>query len=137
MGCFTALFLIPEPTRSRSKNETPPEPTYDFVFALAHAGDGAGGGPMTADTSETISDITFTIPKEWSERYSGSMVILTPPEDDAQIVVVPIGATASAQDAIAKAWQMFQPVLHASRDDELVSRSPWMVPIGCGIASQV
>lgn len=66
-------------------------------------------GPMAADTPLTVGGITFTVPKEWSEQQKGSVTVLTPPENDAQIAIARVGAAASAQAAIAAAWQTFQP----------------------------
>ncbi len=82
----------------------------------------AAQGPMTADTAETTAGVTFTIPKEWSERHTDSMVIITPPENDAQVVIVPVGAATNAQDAIGKAWQQFQPGF--ARKIETTNTSP-------------
>ena len=82
----------------------------------------AARGPMTADTIETISGITFTIPKEWSEKHSGSMVIMTAPENNAEIAVVPVGTAGDAQAAIDKAWQLYQPGF--ARKIETTNTSP-------------
>lgn len=69
----------------------------------------AAPGPMTADTPQTVSGVKFTVPKQWSEQQKGSLTILTPPENDAQLVVVNVGKAASAQTAVTQAWQAFQP----------------------------
>ncbi|HZT11668.1 MAG TPA: serine hydrolase domain-containing protein [Candidatus Baltobacteraceae bacterium] len=94
-----AILCLAAPLPGRTQTATP----------AASPAPPAAAGPMAADTSETVSGFTLTIPKEWSERRSGTMVILSPPENDAQIVLVPVGAASNAQDAIAKAWQSFQP----------------------------
>lgn len=64
---------------------------------------------MTADTPQTAFGVQYTVPKDWSQRQQGTMVILTPPENDAQLVIVNVGKAASAQAAITQAWQQFQP----------------------------
>lgn len=69
----------------------------------------AAPGPMTADTPQTVSGVKFTVPKQWSEQQKGSLTILTPPENDAQLVIVNVGKAASAQTAVTQAWQAFQP----------------------------
>lgn len=69
----------------------------------------AAPGPMTADTPQTVSGVKFTVPKQWSEQQKGSLTILTPPENDAQLVIVNVGKAASAQTAVTQAWQAFEP----------------------------
>jgi CubicO group peptidase (beta-lactamase class C family) len=67
------------------------------------------GAAMAADTPQTFAGVNFTVPKEWSAQQKGAFVILTPPESNAQLVIVHVGAAANAQAAIAQAWQAVQP----------------------------
>ncbi len=60
---------------------------------------------LTADTKVTISGVTFTAPKDWSEQRAGTMTILAPPENNARLVIVNVGAASDAKAAIASAWK--------------------------------
>ncbi len=77
---------------------------------------------MTADTPQTAWDVKFTVPKEWSEQKSGTIIVVTPPENDARLAIVNVGQAANAKDAVAKAWQQFQPSFN--RKVELTTAAP-------------
>lgn len=64
---------------------------------------------MTADTPQRTGGVQYTAPKDWSVRTQGSMVILAPPENDAQFVIVNVGKAADAASAVTLAWKQFQP----------------------------
>jgi CubicO group peptidase (beta-lactamase class C family) len=66
-------------------------------------------GPAAADTPLTVAGVKFTVPKDWLEQQKGSLVIVTAPENNAQLVIANVGKAANAQAAIAQAWQAFQP----------------------------
>ena len=87
-----ALLSLLSPMAAMAQNNTAPAP-----------------GPMAADTPQTVSGVKFTVPKEWSEQRKGELVILTPPENDAQLVIAHVGKAADAKAAVAQAWQAFQP----------------------------
>ncbi len=64
---------------------------------------------MAADTKQTVSGVTFTAPKDWSEQRADKMTILTPPENNARLVIVNVGAATDAKTAIATAWKQLDP----------------------------
>ncbi len=64
---------------------------------------------LQADTKETMSGVTFTAPKDWSEERTDKMTILTPPENNARLVIVNVGAASDAKAAIASAWKQLDP----------------------------
>ena len=64
--------------------------------------------PLTADTSETLSGVTFTAPKDWSEKRTDTMTILSAPEN-ARIIIVHVGAASDAKAAVAGAWKLLDP----------------------------
>lgn len=64
---------------------------------------------LQADTKESMPGVTFTAPKDWSEQRSDKMSTLTPPENDARLVIVNAGAASDAKAAIASAWKQFDP----------------------------
>lgn len=66
-------------------------------------------GPMSADTPQIEAGVKFMVPKEWSEQKAGSLIVLTPPENDAKLILVNVGSAANAQAAIAQAWRAYQP----------------------------
>lgn len=92
------------------------------VPAQAASASSPAPAAMTADTPQTALGVQFTVPKDWSERQQGNMVILAPPENDAQLVLVNIGKAANAQAAITQAWQQFQPSFN--RKVEVTSSDP-------------
>ncbi len=70
--------------------------------------------PVTADTPEkTASGATFTLPKAWSVTANGPVVIASPPETDAHMVIVDIDDAPDAKAAAAKAWALYKPQTHA------------------------
>ncbi len=77
---------------------------------------------VTADTPQTAWGVKFTVPKEWSEQKNGSIIVVTPPENDARLIIVNVGLAANAKDAVAKAWQQFQPSFN--RKVELTTAAP-------------
>lgn len=69
--------------------------------------------PAAADTpAKTSSGATFTLPTDWSMRPRDRVVVLTAPEGDTHIVVVEVGGAADAAQAVAQAWQAYEPSMH-------------------------
>ncbi|HZZ64141.1 MAG TPA: serine hydrolase domain-containing protein, partial [Candidatus Baltobacteraceae bacterium] len=67
----------------------------------------------SADTpSKTVSGVMFTIPKGWSVRTHGPLVVMTSPESDFNIAIVDAGNAANANQAVRTAWQRYQPSAH-------------------------
>ncbi len=65
---------------------------------------------VSADTPEkTPSGATFTLPKAWSVQTRGAVVLASPPESDAHLALVDVGAAANAEAAAAKAWALYNP----------------------------
>jgi CubicO group peptidase (beta-lactamase class C family) len=63
-----------------------------------------------ADTpSKTSSGATFTAPVAWTMTSGPSLVILAPPEPDAHLAIVDVGAAADGQSAAAQAWALYRP----------------------------
>lgn len=66
--------------------------------------------PAGVETPErTPSGATFTLPKAWSVRTQGAVVVASPPEPDAHLAIVDVGAAADAKDAATKAWALYNP----------------------------
>ncbi|MDL2716571.1 MAG: serine hydrolase [Acidobacteriota bacterium] len=64
---------------------------------------------VAADSPRTTSGgATFTVPAGWSITTRDSMVILEPPETDAQVAIVDAHAK-DADTAVAAAWAAFRP----------------------------
>jgi hypothetical protein len=64
---------------------------------------------VAADTPQaTLAGATFTVPAGWGIAANGAVTILTPPEPDAQIVLVDVAAT-DADAAVAAAWAAHRP----------------------------
>ena len=79
------------------------------LFLLTTAG-AAPAQPVTADAPQTTpSGATFTLPKAWSVETHGAVVAATPPETDAHLAIVDVGAASDARDAAAKAWALYNP----------------------------
>ena len=79
-------------------------------------------GPVSADTPQVVSGVKFTVPRDWSERQNGALTVLTPPENDAQLVIVAALKAADAKSAIAQAWRAFAPAF--SRKVLLTTSAP-------------
>ncbi|CAN5254149.1 hypothetical protein BH10PSE1_BH10PSE1_22730 [soil metagenome] len=78
---------------------------------------------LTADAPQTTgSGATLTAPAAWSVATSGALVTLTPPEPDTHIAIVDVGAATDGPDAVAKAWQVYQPGF--ARPVQLVTPRP-------------
>jgi CubicO group peptidase (beta-lactamase class C family) len=69
--------------------------------------------PAAADApAKTVSGATFTVPTQWSVQSHGNVVVLTAPEGDTHVAIVDIGKAASAAQAVAQAWQAYEPSMH-------------------------
>jgi CubicO group peptidase (beta-lactamase class C family) len=69
--------------------------------------------PAAADTpAKTPSGATFTVPTQWTMQSQGSVTVLSAPEGDTHIAIVDAGSAATAAQAVAKAWQMYEPAMH-------------------------
>lgn len=65
---------------------------------------------VSADTpGKTPSGVNYTQPKDWTATTQGSATIFTAPEANFSIAVVDVGAASGAEDAVAKAWSLYQP----------------------------
>ncbi|HVA28342.1 MAG TPA: serine hydrolase domain-containing protein [Candidatus Baltobacteraceae bacterium] len=82
----------------------------------------AATAAVTADTPQTAWGVKFTVPKEWSEQRSDSLIVVSAPESDARLVLVNVGQAANAKDALIKAWQHYQPAF--ARKLVLMSAAP-------------
>jgi CubicO group peptidase (beta-lactamase class C family) len=58
--------------------------------------------------SATEARATFTVPEGWSQRVSGSLIELAPPEADLRLVIVDIGSAPDARSAVAAAWGAYR-----------------------------
>ena len=69
--------------------------------------------PAAADTpAKTTSGATFTVPTDWSMQTHGAVIVLTAPEGDTHIALVDVGSAADAAQAVAQAWQLYEPSMH-------------------------
>ena len=69
--------------------------------------------PAAADTPEkTASGATFTLPTQWSMQSHGNVIVVTAPEGDTHVAIVEVGSAASAAQAVAQAWQSYDPSMH-------------------------
>jgi CubicO group peptidase (beta-lactamase class C family) len=69
--------------------------------------------PAAADTPEkTASGATFTLPTEWTMQSHGQVVVVTAPEGDTHIAIVDVGTAASAAQAAAQAWRLYDPTMN-------------------------
>ena len=90
--------------------------------ALAVAQTGAPVASI-ADTSQTAaSGATFTAPAAWTITTSATLTTITAPEPDTHIAIVHIAEAADGADAVAKAWQVYQPGF--ARPVQLVTPRP-------------
>ncbi len=72
--------------------------------------------PLAAQVSATVDTpgrtpggVQFVQPKDWAERASGLVTVLTSPERDLHIAIVEVGAATDAGAAAAKAWSLYRP----------------------------
>jgi CubicO group peptidase (beta-lactamase class C family) len=73
----------------------------------------AAAAPLPNDTSQTASfGPSFTAPKSWTLNQAPNEITLVAPEGDFRIAVVNAGQAASAADAAAAAWKIFNPAEH-------------------------
>lgn len=79
---------------------------------------------LTADTPrQTSSGAAFTAPALWSVATAApSLLTLSPPETDTHIAIVDVTGAADGPDAVARAWQVYQPGFH--RPVQLVTPRP-------------
>ncbi|MBV9719410.1 MAG: beta-lactamase family protein [Candidatus Eremiobacteraeota bacterium] len=76
-----------------------------------------------ADTpATTAAGVAYIIPKGWSASTHGKVVVVSPPEGDAHIAIVDVGAAANADAAVAAAWKLYDPSMH--RNLEIAQTSP-------------
>jgi CubicO group peptidase (beta-lactamase class C family) len=52
--------------------------------------------------------VTFTIPEGWTQRGTGSVVILDPAETDTHVAIVDIALAADGKSAAAAAWELYR-----------------------------
>ena len=52
---------------------------------------------------------TISVPSGWVQTTAGSVTVLTAPEGDLKIALVPITEAANADEAVSKAWAQFMP----------------------------
>lgn len=68
---------------------------------------------LVADTpSQTASGATFTAPMAWAVSTAPNLVMLSPPEIDSHVAIVDVVTATDGSDAVAKAWQVYQPGFH-------------------------
>jgi CubicO group peptidase (beta-lactamase class C family) len=66
--------------------------------------------PLPADTpSLAPSGATFTAPKSWTVSSRPSLVVLTAPEGDANLVLADVPQAADARAAVDAAWRLYNP----------------------------
>jgi CubicO group peptidase (beta-lactamase class C family) len=83
------------------------------LLASACLAGGAQAQVAAADTpSATPAGTTYTQPKDWAAAPGPKGVILTPPEGDAKIAIVDVGAAADAKAAAEAAWGVVSPKGH-------------------------
>lgn len=83
------------------------------VFAAMLPPAHAAGTVAAADTPyKTAAGVTFTIPKAWSMRAQGPVVVLVAPEGDVHLAIVDAGNAPGANKAVATAWRLYQPAMH-------------------------
>lgn len=98
-----------------------------LLLAAGHAA-AQSAGPVAASAAAadtpavTASGAAVMIPKAWSSRVAGPMLVLNPPETDTHLAIVDVGAAADAKAAAAQAWNVYRP--DAGRTPGLVSAQP-------------
>jgi len=59
-------------------------------------------------SGRTSTGVTFTMPEGWTQRTTGSVVILEPPETDTHVAIVDVAQATDAKSAAAAAWESYR-----------------------------
>jgi len=62
-----------------------------------------------AEAIDAGSNASLLVPEGWSVVREGGTVAITAPEGDATIALVPIASAANGEEAVARAWALFDP----------------------------
>src|SRR4051794_14336030 len=64
--------------------------------------------PAAAQEGRTSAGASFTLPIGWTQRVSGPLVVLSPPETDTHLAIVDVPQAADAKAAVAAGWKLYR-----------------------------
>jgi CubicO group peptidase (beta-lactamase class C family) len=78
--------------------------------------------PAPDHSGRTSTGVTFAMPEGWTQRGTGSVVRLDPPETDTHVAIVDVAQAADAKSAAAAAWELYR--AHDSHPFKLLTIRP-------------
>lgn len=79
------------------------------IAVAAQVGQEAANSNDATQIDVASSSATIDVPSGWVQSGSGTTTVITAPEGNLKIALLAISGTASADDAVAKAWAQFMP----------------------------
>jgi CubicO group peptidase (beta-lactamase class C family) len=64
--------------------------------------------PAPAQEGHTQAGASFSLPPGWTQRVSGALVVLSPPESDTHLAIVDVPQAADAKAAVAAGWKAYR-----------------------------